>query len=367
MSPCGVTHPQTNVIVAAAVVSLLLSTPPVRSEPVDAADGVAFDDRFLIDGQVAPTFTRPEVLELFATLTPSERVDDAITSAEANRDTTPRTLGQMIFAEPKGPVKVLKDLLNTPVKELLVSRAEAGADVPSPVDGSVPPERPLLTDSSLDPAVVPTRRANPVSERPPAEIAAALPGAGASQVFEPVPAQDSGPLENPAPQQLVSERPAEVSAAPAPSEPPEVLTETRGTRVDQIAAAPQPAAPTDSAAPDVRNTSAQAPVASATEPEGGEIAKGPATWYEHPGRTASGEKFDPDQLTAAHHTLPFGTRVRVLNEETGRTVVVRINDRIPTRTKILIDLSRGSAKAIGLSGRGWVSLHELSALPDPDS
>src|SRR5688500_18008444 len=100
MSPCGVTHPPTNVIVAAAVISVLLS-PPARSEPA-----VAFDDRFLNDGQVAPTFTRPEVVELFATLTPSERVDDAITSAEGNRDATPRTLGQMIFAEPKGPVKV---------------------------------------------------------------------------------------------------------------------------------------------------------------------------------------------------------------------------------------------------------------------
>jgi rare lipoprotein A (peptidoglycan hydrolase) len=77
---------------------------------------------------------------------------------------------------------------------------------------------------------------------------------------------------------------------------------------------------------------------------------GVASWY-GPGydgrRTSSGEVFDQDALTAAHATLPFGTRVQVTLLATGRSVVVRINDRIPRRDRI-IDLSRRAGRAIGL-------------------
>jgi rare lipoprotein A len=90
------------------------------------------------------------------------------------------------------------------------------------------------------------------------------------------------------------------------------------------------------------------------------IGSGRAAWYEHPGRTASGETFDPDRLTAAHKTLPFGTRLRVVNLHNGRAVVVRINDRVPRTTKsIMIDLSRGSARAVGIMGVGSVALYQL--------
>jgi rare lipoprotein A len=89
------------------------------------------------------------------------------------------------------------------------------------------------------------------------------------------------------------------------------------------------------------------------------IATGRASWYQHPGRTASGEKFNPNQLTAAHHTLPFGTRVRVVHEQTGRSVNVRINDRIPRSTRVLIDLSRASARALGVQGVARVSLYRV--------
>jgi rare lipoprotein A len=69
-------------------------------------------------------------------------------------------------------------------------------------------------------------------------------------------------------------------------------------------------------------------------------------------RTASGERFDPGELTAAHRTLPFGSKVRVTNPANGRSVVVRINDRGPFARGRLIDLSRSAAKRIGLVGRG---------------
>lgn len=77
---------------------------------------------------------------------------------------------------------------------------------------------------------------------------------------------------------------------------------------------------------------------------------GLATWYgpELSGnRTANGEMFNPSALTAAHRSLPFGTQVRVTNVKNGRSVVVRINDRLGD-PGIVIDLSQGAAKSIGL-------------------
>lgn len=82
---------------------------------------------------------------------------------------------------------------------------------------------------------------------------------------------------------------------------------------------------------------------------------GAASWYGpkfHGRLTASGEPFDMHQLTAAHRTLPFGTRVRVTHVANDRSVVVRINDRGPFHGKRVIDLSRKAAEVIGLVQRG---------------
>ncbi|MBE7201831.1 MAG: septal ring lytic transglycosylase RlpA family protein [Parafilimonas terrae] len=81
-----------------------------------------------------------------------------------------------------------------------------------------------------------------------------------------------------------------------------------------------------------------------------------ASWYGSDHRTANGERFAPDGLTAAHKTLRFGTRVRVTCLATGRSVVVRITDRGPFVAGRAIDLSRGAARAIGLTGIGRVHL-----------
>ena len=69
-------------------------------------------------------------------------------------------------------------------------------------------------------------------------------------------------------------------------------------------------------------------------------------------KTASGERFNPARMTAAHRSLPFGTRVRVTNMRNGRSVVVRINDRGPFIRGRVIDLSKGAAGVIGMIGRG---------------
>lgn len=85
------------------------------------------------------------------------------------------------------------------------------------------------------------------------------------------------------------------------------------------------------------------------------IERGLASWYgerHHGRRTASGEVFDMNALTAAHKTLPFGTRVRVLNPASGQAVVVRVNDRGPFTPGRVIDLSRAAADRIGLTRAG---------------
>ena len=97
---------------------------------------------------------------------------------------------------------------------------------------------------------------------------------------------------------------------------------------------------------------------------GAELERGTASWYGadlHGRRTASGERFDMHELTAAHRSLPFGTRVLVRNPSNGRQVVVRINDRDPFKRGRVIDLSYAAARALGLHAHGYgpVVLHEL--------
>ena len=97
---------------------------------------------------------------------------------------------------------------------------------------------------------------------------------------------------------------------------------------------------------------------------GQEFQRGTASWYGpgfHGRRTASGERFNSYDMTAAHRSLPFGTKLRVVNEANGRFVVVRVNDRGPFAHRRIIDLAKGPAQALGLtsSGTAYVSLHRL--------
>lgn len=114
------------------------------------------------------------------------------------------------------------------------------------------------------------------------------------------------------------------------------------------------------ASPKAKTASTQpAPQAS---PGGKALQRGAASWYGpgfHGRRTANGETFNSGALTAAHRSLPFGSKVKVVNERTGRSVVVRINDRGPFHGNRIIDLSKGSAQAIGLSGVATVALYQL--------
>ena len=113
--------------------------------------------------------------------------------------------------------------------------------------------------------------------------------------------------------------------------------------------------------PDPKNYKFPPPEAPAV----GTTAEGIASWYgpKYHGRTtASGEKFDQDGLTAAHPYWAFGTRVKVTLLSTGKSTVCRINDRFPAYKGRLIDVSRGTAKAIGLIGPGTGQVH-LEVVP----
>lgn len=79
---------------------------------------------------------------------------------------------------------------------------------------------------------------------------------------------------------------------------------------------------------------------------------GRASWYALTSRTASGERCDPEAMTAAHRSLPFGTRVRVENLDNGRSVVVRINDRGPFIGGRIIDVTRAAARSLGFVSAG---------------
>jgi rare lipoprotein A len=95
---------------------------------------------------------------------------------------------------------------------------------------------------------------------------------------------------------------------------------------------------------------------------------GVASWYDckQPGEcsrsrvTASGERFNPNAMTAAHRTLPFGSRVRVTCRRSGRSVTVRINDRGPFVRGRVIDLSRTAARRLGMGGLTQVQLQVVS-------
>ena len=100
--------------------------------------------------------------------------------------------------------------------------------------------------------------------------------------------------------------------------------------------------------------------ATADESGGHKIQRGHASWYQHGRRTASGEAFNPNGMTAAHRSLPFGRQVRVVNEKTGRSVIVRIHGRGPFIGGRIIDLARGAARQLGMNGVATVSLYRLT-------
>lgn len=90
---------------------------------------------------------------------------------------------------------------------------------------------------------------------------------------------------------------------------------------------------------------------------------GKASWYELTGKTASGERANPDSLHAAHRSLPFGTKVTVRNLRNGKTLTVRINDRGPFVKGRVIDVTREAARRLGFKRRGLTQVEVTAEVP----
>lgn len=97
--------------------------------------------------------------------------------------------------------------------------------------------------------------------------------------------------------------------------------------------------------------------AATSSPAAGKSFSGAASYYKHGARVASGARFNPHGMTAAHRTLPFGTKIRVTDHRSGRSVIVTVNDRGPFIRGRVLDLSLGAAKALGMVGRGVARVH----------
>jgi rare lipoprotein A len=93
-------------------------------------------------------------------------------------------------------------------------------------------------------------------------------------------------------------------------------------------------------------------VASRSDAGGKTASHGVASYYSEGTKTASGEKFNALEMTAAHPTLPFGTKLRVTNLSSGRSVTVRVNDRGPFVRGRVVDVSYSAADALGMVGKG---------------
>ena len=125
-----------------------------------------------------------------------------------------------------------------------------------------------------------------------------------------------------------------------------------------VAQAPAPATKSEPApAPAAAAPAAPAPAAPTAAPGSDHRMEGLAAYYSNRlngRRTASGQVFDQSALTAAHPTLPYGTKVKVTNTKNNKSVVVRINDRGPTQADRVVDLSRAAAGKLGMLRAGLV-------------
>lgn len=149
--------------------------------------------------------------------------------------------------------------------------------------------------------------------------------------------------------------PSESRTSNLPSEPP---AHTLPRETPPVAEVPSP--PETESAP---------PIATIPEPaQPTTMETGLASWYGpkfHGKLTASGEVFNQEKFTAAHPTLPWGTRVTVTNLDNGKSVDVRINDRGPFKGGRIIDVSRAAARALGMVKRGITTV-QVEWLSDPE-
>jgi rare lipoprotein A len=167
---------------------------------------------------------------------------------------------------------------------------------------------------------------------------------------------------------LISERPNRAVWTTGAVTSSESQTGTRSTDKPQTHTLPRETPPA-ATVPSFPETGNAAPIAKIPVPsQPTMIETGLASWYgsrHHGKRTASGEVFNQDKLTAAHRTLPWGSIVKVTNLANGKSVEVRINDRGPFTKGRIIDVSRAAARSLGMVEQGITTVH-IEWLPDPE-
>ncbi len=150
------------------------------------------------------------------------------------------------------------------------------------------------------------------------------------------------------PQQIIATAIAQVGGMTVAPEPSIAIPVQRSNRATVPTVAPLPGQPIEPSG------SSSAPTIQPTPTKIVATQTGQASWYGIEGgpKTANGERYNPEGLTAAHRTLPFGTKVRVTSLKTGLAVTLRINDRGPFRSRRILDVSAAAAKAIGIKNDG---------------
>jgi rare lipoprotein A len=154
--------------------------------------------------------------------------------------------------------------------------------------------------------------------------------------------------------------PQKILAAPDASQMPNRAAKAAREPFKQAALAPDPsslgaprqASQDEAALPETSQDEAALPDTSPDDAAQAQGQTGRASWYDLEAKTASGEAMDGEALTAAHPSLPFGSKVMVANLDNGRSVVVRINDRGPFSKGRIIDVSRAAAEKLGMVGAG---------------
>jgi rare lipoprotein A len=236
-------------------------------------------------------------------------------------------------AAPRSPSHVGEIKPPTEASELKQAKSTRAANSDENQDGLATGGPPSISA----PASAPSASAPHVAEIPvaaPRVVAAPQQGGDIDQVGSSIAPETYAPLV-PLPTPLPRKRVGSIA------------TGTEEGALPPIFVAPEAEAPAPLAVPDRTR-----PGARSADCNGGERIV--SAYYSVGRHTASGQPFNPHGMTAAHRTLPFGTRLTVTNPRTGQSVTVVINDRGPFVRGVSLDLSQGAAKAIGMHGTGSV-------------
>jgi rare lipoprotein A len=325
---------------------------------------------------VATRKTEPPVVKPVLTAQP-------VQAPQPREAVTPDPIAQII--DKTQPVRdVQPDPASRPVRTTQTAKMAKPARAAQPAN-TAQPEQAAQPVQVAQPAAAARVNPWPVQAEPPIEIAQPIPAAQPELASKPVQtAKAIKKADFAKPKQPIKPSQFEVAAVgkaePVHAEPPIEVTQsilvvqpepvskpvetTQTVQPMQVAILGVPnlkaALPAETAAPLETPRPADEPRVPAARPEPKSACNGGqrvvSAYYWEGRHTASGQPFNPHGMTAAHRTLPFGTRLNVTNPRTGKTVNVLINDRGPYVRGVSLDLSLGAAQAIGLQGTGSVCI-----------